>query len=261
MPSFTTPWETPLDDVSEAENDISEPSAPSLDSLPSPSSEPPQIAEVITRSGRHVRRNPRYFNDLHAKSDFLQTFSPEVNPVDAKKLLQPNNQVKPHPFAFISESVIGTAMSYDTYTMTLDEAMAAPNKKEFTQAMHKELHDRVNRRHWKVVPTVSIPSHKRAIPVVWSMKRKRDPRGDITKRKARLCSGGHWSIESVDYWSTYSPVVSWSTVLLMLVFAMINNWRMCSINFVMAYPQAPINTDIFMRPPKVPTNFCIPDLP
>ena len=32
FPSFTTPWETPLDDFSEAENNISEPSDPSLDS-------------------------------------------------------------------------------------------------------------------------------------------------------------------------------------------------------------------------------------
>ena len=34
-----------------------------------------------------------------------------------------------------------------------------------------------------------------------------------------------------------------------------------SINFVLAYPQAPIKTDIFMTPPKVPLNFEIEDLP
>ena len=145
--------------------------------------------------------------------------------MDAKNLLQPNNQVESHPFAFISESVIGMTASSDPDNTTLDEAMAAPEKKEFTQDIHKELHDHFNRRHWKVVPTRSITSHKRAIPMVWYMKRKQNPLGDITKRKARLCAGGHQSIEYVDYWSTYSPVVSWSTVLLMLVFAMINNWH------------------------------------
>ena len=71
FPSFKTPWETPLDDVSEAENDIAEPSSPYLYSLTSPSSEPPQISEFITRSGRHVHRNHRYFNDLYANADFL----------------------------------------------------------------------------------------------------------------------------------------------------------------------------------------------
>ena len=73
--------------------------------------------------------------------------------MDAKYLLQTNNQVEPHPFAFISESLIGMSTSSDPDTMTLDEAMAAPDKNEFTQAMHKELHDHVNIRHWKVVPT------------------------------------------------------------------------------------------------------------
>ena len=86
--------------------------------------------------------------------------------MDEKNLLQPNNQVKPNPFAFISESIIGMATSSDPDTMTLDEAMAAPNKNKFIQSMHKERHDHVNRRHWKVVPTQSIPSHKRAIPMV-----------------------------------------------------------------------------------------------
>ena len=47
----------------------------------------------------------------------------------------------------------------------------------------------------------------------------------------------------------------------MFVFAVINNWNMRSIEFVMAYPHDPINTDIFMKPPKVPPNFCIPDPP
>ena len=42
---------------------------------------------------------------------------------------------KPHPFTFISESVIGMATFSDPDTMTLDEAMTAPYKNEFIQAM------------------------------------------------------------------------------------------------------------------------------
>jgi hypothetical protein len=127
--------------------------------------------------------------------------------------------------------------------------------------MRKELNDHIDRKHWKVVPGKSIPNHKRAIPMVWSMKRKRDPVGNITKWKARLCAGGHRSQEMIDYWSTYSPVVSWSTVRLMIVFALLNNWHMQSIDFVLAFPQAPVKNDIYMKPPKVPPDFLIPDLP
>ena len=34
-----------------------------------------------------------------------------------------------------------------------------------------------------------------------------------------------------------------------------------SIDFVLAFPQDPIKTDIYMRPPKAPSGFFIPDLP
>jgi hypothetical protein len=93
------------------------------------------------------------------------------------------------------------------------------------------------------------------------MKRKRNPIGDITKWKARLCAGGHKSIAFVDYWSTYSPVVSWNTVQVLIVMELINDWHMQSIDFVLAFPQAPVKTDIYLKPPKVPGRFQIPDLP
>ena len=47
----------------------------------------------------------------------------------------------------------------------------------------------------------------------------------------------------------------------MLVMALINNWHMESIDLVLAFLQAPIKTDIYMKPPKVPKEFEIPDLP
>jgi hypothetical protein len=93
------------------------------------------------------------------------------------------------------------------------------------------------------------------------MKRKRNPIGTIMKWKARLCAGGHRSLEFVDYWSTYSPVVSWSTVRLVIVMTLLNDWHIQSIDFVLAFPQAPIKTDIYMKPPKVPQKFDITDLP
>ena len=43
--------------------------------------------------------------------------------------------------------------------------------------------------------------------------------------------------------------------------AIIHNWHIYSIAFVMALPQADIKTEIYMRPPTVPPNFIIPDLP
>src|SRR5687768_2512184 len=48
---------------------------------------------------------------------------------------------------------------------------------------------------------------------------------------------------------------------LMIVLALIHNWHIQSIDFVLAFPQAPIKMDLYMLPPTVPPNFNIPNLP
>jgi hypothetical protein len=58
-------------------------------------------------------------------------------------------------------------------------------------------------------------------------------------------------IPFVDYWNTYSPVVSWNTVRILIVMALLNGWHMRSIDSVLAFPQAPVKTDIYLNPPKV----------
>jgi hypothetical protein len=86
--------------------------------------------------------------------------------------------------------------------------------------------------------------------MVWSMKRKRDPAGEVIKWKARLCAHGGMSVHGEAYWDTYSPVVSWATVRLVLILALILGWEMRSIDFIMAYPQADVKTDIYMKLPN-----------
>ena len=145
--------------------------------------------------------------------------------------------------------------------MRLHEATKKPYRLQFLAAMQKEIEDHVLRSHWKVIPLCSLPPNKPPLPMVWSMKCKRNTLGEITKWMARLCAGGHKSIENVDNWENYPPFVSWSTVCLILVLALINNWTMISIDFVTAFPQAATKTDLYMKPPTVPYDSVIPDLP
>jgi hypothetical protein len=281
-PRFVTPWEyneipassegaAVVPDSSEGDAVDSSEGAVIIETTASPDLPIPlplphrPTGPTYTRSGRRVTPNRFYFNNSHANTAYLDTFSPGVTSADnPTSLLQPDceNVTEPHPLALLATYVIALVSSAsDPDTMTFAEAMQAPDRDEFVKAMHKELADHIGRKHWKIVPLKSIQYPKRAIPMVWAMKRKRNPIGEIIKWKARLCAGGHRSIENIDYWSTYSPVVSWSTVRLMIVFALLNDWHMESIDFVLAYPQAPVKTDIYMTPPRVPPNFIIPDLP
>ena len=216
-----------------------------------------------TRSGRVIQRNRRFFDSkVYAFHVFLRTF--ESTYERNHELLQPNrvSTSQNGSMARVAQHIFGNvASSRDPDTMTLDEALRQPDRDEFIKAMHKEIDDHVRRKHWKVVHKSVVPKGRIPIPMVWSMKRKRNPIGEITKWKARLCAGGHRQQFGVDYWSTYSPVVSWSTVRLMIVTALLLDWHMESIDFVLAFPQAPVVTETYMRPPKVPPGFTISDLP
>jgi hypothetical protein len=54
----------------------------------------------------------------------------------------------------------------------------------------------------------------------------------------------------MNYFETYAPVVTWFAIRLMIIFGIIFCWALCQVNFVMAYPQAPIKMDIYMELPQ-----------
>ena len=74
--------------------------------------------------------------------------------------------------------------------------------------------------------------------------------GEITKYKARLCCHGGQTIKGVHYDETFSPVVAWSTIRMMLTLSIINGWHARQIDFVLAFPQAKVRTDIYMHLPE-----------
>ena len=75
------------------------------------------------------------------------------------------------------------------------------------------------------------------------------PDGTISRYKARLCAHGGMQQWGVDYWETYAPVVNWTSVRVLLALAAIHNLESASIDFVLAYPQATLDTDVFMEIP------------
>jgi hypothetical protein len=113
---------------------------------------------------------------------FLHACSPQPQDNTALFLCQPDIEAhaKPHPFALLIEHVTAFVGS-DPDTMRLDEALRQPNHAHCIAAMNKELLDHVQSKHWKVVPSKSVPKHKMPISMVWLMKRKRNPIGEITK--------------------------------------------------------------------------------
>ena len=130
--------------------------------------------------------------------------------------------------------------------------MKQPDWHSFVQAMEKEISDHEERGHWSLVPRYSIPQGVKTIQAIWSFKRKRFPDGRLNKHKARICAHGGMQQWGENYWETYSPVVNMLTVKLLLVIAKIHRLDSKSIDFVLAFPQADLDVDIWMElPPKL----------
>ena len=119
----------------------------------------------------------------------------------------------------------------------------------FVQAMEKEITDHEARDHWSLVKRSTVPLGVKTIKAIWSFKRKRFPDGRLNKHKARICAHGGMQEWGENYWETYSPVVNMLSVKLLLVIAKIHGLESKSIDFVLAFPQADLDVDIWMELP------------
>ena len=74
--------------------------------------------------------------------------------------------------------------------------------------------------------------------------------GEVYKHKARWNLDSSKQVFGRDNEETYSPVAQWPVIRLMLVNALIQKWHTKQLNFVQAFPQAPIAKTQFVELPK-----------
>jgi len=66
---------------------------------------------------------------------------------------------------------------------------------------------------------------------------------------------GSKMIKGLHYEETYAPVVQWATSIFFMTRAIISKWRTRQLDFFLAYTQADIERDLYM---KLPPGFTIP---
>jgi Reverse transcriptase (RNA-dependent DNA polymerase) len=135
--------------------------------------------------------------------------------------------------------------------MYYHEILCEPDKDQFIEAMVKEIQQHNERDNWRVVGRSQVPLDHKILPSVWAMRRTRDlTTGEVVKWKARLNVDGSKQQKGIDFDETFSPVASWATIRLILVLAVINKWFVHQLDFVQAFPQAPVEQDLYIEIPK-----------
>jgi hypothetical protein len=124
---------------------------------------------------------------------------------------QPNLQhFSSGPFAF-------NVCDNKANTLTQSQMLKDPDRSNFIGAQAAEVKGLNKMDVFEVLPFHTKPPRAKLLNTIWSYRRKRSPVGTILKHKARLCVDDSQQLHGRDFWETYAPVVSWSTVCLLLL--------------------------------------------
>ena len=156
-----------------------------------------------------------------------------------------------HP-AMVQYPMALKANKRDPDTPTYHEAMNGQHRSEFEEAMVQEITELEDHKTWTAVKKRSLPQGAKVLPSTWAYQIKRFPDGRHRKFKARFCVRGDRQVEGVDYTEKYSPVVSWSTVRMLLCLSISQGLHTRQVDFSNAFVQAELKTDefIYIEVPK-----------
>ena len=128
-------------------------------------------------------------------------------------------------------------------------AMRAKDADEFLKSMKQEIDRLIEYDIFDVVDINTIPKHTKILRAIWSHRRKTTPSGEIYKYKSRICADGSQLEKGIDFDETFSPVVAWSTVRLLLILAITKGLKMRQVDYIQAFTQAELDDDVYMHIP------------
>jgi len=149
------------------------------------------------------------------------------------------------------------------------EATTGSKMKPFWAAVDKKIQDLVKRKTWSVVPrSKALELGKQVVSGTWAFKKKRASNRTHRKHKARFCvcrdlqkisnKKMQEAIESSDALTEkefkesldcYSPVISWVTVQLMMIFGLLLGLQSKQIDFSNAFVQAELEKPVYLEIP------------
>ena len=160
--------------------------------------------------------------------------------------LDQNIDSTPNHLNPLAQAYIALQSNNEVYT--LKQMLQQPDREQFVAAMQKEVESMFSEGIWKRTSKQEMLNHYRTlkeqdidarrlhIMMTWSFKRKRNPDGSLNKHKARLCCHGGQQQWGVNFWDTYAPVVSWSSIRILMTLVDLHGLHTKFIDFVHAYP-------------------------
>ncbi|XP_058783385.1 uncharacterized mitochondrial protein AtMg00820-like [Vicia villosa] len=114
----------------------------------------------------------------------------------------------------------------------LVNAAEAFKDSKWMKAMNEELKAIKDNNTWSLV---ELPQGKNEIDVKWVYKVKLNPKGGVTRHRARLMGKGFLHKEGIDFDEFFSPVVRIKIIRLVISLANMNNWHVSHVDVKCAF--------------------------
>ena len=126
---------------------------------------------------------------------------------------------------------------------SLDEAL---HDEKWKSAMDREYQSLMRNQTWDLVP---LPEGRNTIAGKWVFKAKTDESGHVTRHKARYVARGFSQAAGVDFDETYSPVISHTSLRMMLSLAASMNLEIYQMDVDTAYLYGVLEEELYLQQP------------
>ena len=124
-----------------------------------------------------------------------------------------------------------------------EEAMANPDSDKWFEAMKSEIQSMYDNQVWTLVDP---PEGVRPIGCKWVFKKKTDMDGNIHTYKGRLVAKGFKQIHGIDYDETFSPIVMFKSIRILLAIAAYHDYEIWQMDVKTAFLNGMLQEDVYM---------------
>lgn len=130
--------------------------------------------------------------------------------------------------------------------LTFQQAVNGTNAQEWKQAMEEEMNSLKTSKVWELV---EVPKNSTIVENKWVYKLKTDTNGNIQKFRARLVAKGFSQREGIDFNETFSPVVRFDSIRILLTVIVQENLVLKQFDVKTAFLNGDIEEVIYMKQP------------
>lgn len=130
--------------------------------------------------------------------------------------------------------------------ITYKDVLELPNKEDWFKSMQNEMDDLSKLRTWTLV---ELPKGRTVLKGRWVFKTKRDPYGNLIKLKSRWVAKGFKQVEGLDFDQTFSCTCRPETWRALFYKAAHLNWEIEQWDVKLAFPNSPIDKEIYIEQP------------